>query len=178
MIQEAKEREVSQNHGFQPYKYTPNLLVPPKVDNTPLARVVMQRDPVRTQRFHVCTHRISDVTCQVPHVPAGDGELPTGLNVLRVEQKPNSDVVVLESEGPHAGEGAHTDGVSVPVQVGDNSYVHLGHQWVSEHCMSPFSTPSALCLGYGWKEAIGKVAQPIRQIFGRYMGCIQRLRDA
>ncbi|KDQ07804.1 hypothetical protein BOTBODRAFT_59738 [Botryobasidium botryosum FD-172 SS1] len=97
-----------QEHGFSPNFCYPAI---PRLDDTPLARIVMQRDPV-------------------PHVPAGAGELPSGLNVLNVKQKPGSGTAVLDSQGPQAGEGAHTDGVSVPQEIGNNTYVHLGHQWV------------------------------------------------
>jgi hypothetical protein len=66
----------------------------------------------------------------VPHVPAGEGELPSGLNVLNYKQDLERATVILDSHGPQAGAGAHTDGISIPVHIGSNTYVHLGHQWV------------------------------------------------
>jgi len=87
------------------------------LDNVPIARIVNARDPVR-------------------HVPAGAGELPSALNLnaLTFKQDKEHKTAILDSRGPQAGDGAHTEGIGVPVDIDSNSYVHLGHQWVHFLC--------------------------------------------
>ncbi|KAF9464236.1 hypothetical protein BDZ94DRAFT_1256617 [Collybia nuda] len=109
-IEQERLEEEQAGHPIQRGFRPDTVKWPAHLENVPIVRIVNSRDPV-------------------PHVPAGKGELPTGLNVLSVTQVPG-DVALLNSHGPQAGEGSKTDGISIPQHTEGAAYVHLGHQWV------------------------------------------------